>query len=1058
MATTASDIQALYVAYFNRPAEPTGLAFWLARANANGGVNYVANEFANSQEYKDTYAGKSNLAIVDQIYLNLFGRHAEAAGLVYWAGKLDSGELKFGNVALIISQSAQGADLVAVQSKISAATQFTSSLTTGDEILGYDGTAANAVLKAWLAGINTDAQLKAATTTTALDSVAASAAAAKDLATATPAVLTTGVDTITGTAGNDIINATGKTFTALDSIDGSTGSNTLNIVDADATQGTGLPGLVTLKNIQKINVVTTGTIGNVAATTPAVAEVKTYTFTDPAATGHELDVSVAGGTATTTGDLGADATSAAAAFAAIVNTLYGATIAVAAAGVVTITAPVAGTPLPSIAITLGTGALAGDIPAVATTTANAAAVVGTDVVYDLTGDAALTTLTASANGSVNVKVGAAVASTVTTTKGAVTVSGGVSVKSTGATAAESFTGAALTSVDATGGTSVTANDLSSGTSTGTLKSVALTSNNGAAVLTGDQLTTVSLTKSKGSVSIVNGTLKHTLTLNTNDVGNDTGPAYLQVVDNNAAVINLTNSGAKATTTSFLNLDSTGATKLAVTNSADLTLDAGGLTNLTSLTVAGAGSFTSDVQTLANLVTIDASASTGANDLTVAGATVGIVVKGGSGDDSVTVIGALDAKAAITLGAGNDTYTFSTAAAAGATVSGGEGTDTLAVADGSKIDADAAKVYSGFEVLDVTKGTGHYDMSILGLTAVVLNDNLTGATFIDSAAAGTTISITSKEEAALVTGQDLNFALKTATGTNDTLTLNLTAVDGNDDGTASGSVTVTKLIAADIENIKIASSVAAVDADDASTQADESTTADEYTNTITDMTVAAAKTVTITGNAHTVITALNDTVLTKFDASATTGGVELLATDSTKAVTFIGGSGKDVYVGTDNGDTISGGAGADTITLGTGAKDTLVYLKSSDSVLSLVDTNADGTADALDGFDVVGGFVSATDKVDLSGLGLASGTVRGAITVKSAVADFAFATVKDFLANESADFFNDGVADRAVAFVTDGTDGFLFVDTNKDGNFNAGTDLAIKLLGVTALQVTDISFG
>lgn len=232
-----------------------------------------------------------------------------------------------------------------------------------------------------------------------------------------------------------------------------------------------------------------------------------------------------------------------------------------------------------------------------------------------------------------------------------------------------------------------------------------------------------------------------------------------------------------------------------------------------------------------------------------------------------------------------------------------------------------------------------------------------------------------------------------------------------------------------------------------------------------LTVADAKTVTVSGNAHTVITSLVDTLLTKFDASTSTGGVELLLTNSTKAVTFIGGSGDDVYHGTANGDTISGGAGADIIDLGvvagpgTPSKDTLVYLKASDSILSLVDTNGDGTTDALKGFDVVTGFESAIDKIDLSGLGLATGTARGSIAVKAAIADFSFASVKDFIAAEATDFFNDGIADRAVAFVTDGaTGGFLFVDTNKDGNFNVGTDLVIALQGVQSLQITDITFG
>ena len=156
--TTATEIQALYVAYFNRPAEPTGLQFWLDRANAKGGADAVANEFSNSKEYTDLFAGKSETTIVNTIYLNLFGRAAEPKGLIEWANKLKSGELNVGNIARTIFLNAQNDDKIAVTNKVAASEAFTKSLDTSTEIVGYDGPAANGVLKAWLSGINTNAQ------------------------------------------------------------------------------------------------------------------------------------------------------------------------------------------------------------------------------------------------------------------------------------------------------------------------------------------------------------------------------------------------------------------------------------------------------------------------------------------------------------------------------------------------------------------------------------------------------------------------------------------------------------------------------------------------------------------------------------------------------------------------------------------------------------------------------------------------------------------------------------------------------------------------------------
>jgi hypothetical protein len=266
MAITATEIQALYVAYFNRPADVLGLSFWVDRANASpNGLAQVANEFSNSDEYRALYANKEPAAIVDAIYMNLFGRHAEAEGLVYWAKKLINKELNIGNVALIISQSAQNEDLVAITAKVSAAESFTNSLTDAAEIIGYSGDAANAIAKTWLAGITDDATLAAATTDAALQAVSDSAVAAHDGVVNAGKSLTltksvdsgaaftggAGVDTFTGVIDNDG-TTNNSTFTALDDLKGGAGVDVLNL-DVIDDNGNGLPN-VTLTSIETVNI------------------------------------------------------------------------------------------------------------------------------------------------------------------------------------------------------------------------------------------------------------------------------------------------------------------------------------------------------------------------------------------------------------------------------------------------------------------------------------------------------------------------------------------------------------------------------------------------------------------------------------------------------------------------------------------------------------------------------------------------------------------------------------------------------------------------------------
>ena len=90
MGINTAAVQRLYVAYFNRPADPAGLQAWELQlgttAATQAQLTTLANTgFSGSAEYAALYAGQSNAQIVNNLYLNLFGRSAEAAGLLHWA-------------------------------------------------------------------------------------------------------------------------------------------------------------------------------------------------------------------------------------------------------------------------------------------------------------------------------------------------------------------------------------------------------------------------------------------------------------------------------------------------------------------------------------------------------------------------------------------------------------------------------------------------------------------------------------------------------------------------------------------------------------------------------------------------------------------------------------------------------------------------------------------------------------------------------------------------------------------------------------------------------------
>ena len=240
MATTnyTTELQKLYVAYFNRPADPAGLAFWNGVVAANGGNTAVVSaDFAGQAEYTAAYAGMNSTQIITQVYQNLFSHGPDAAGRDYWVNALDK---KIFTIDQIVAEVANGAlttDKTAFANKVSAATAFTNAVNTDVEMKAYTGDAANAAAKTFIAGITTDATLAAALTPANLD---ASVAAVVKAGTAF---------TIAGgladlDAANDAIPAFLKTLD-LDK-DGSFTDTTAADIGTEVTTATGVvAGIVT---------------------------------------------------------------------------------------------------------------------------------------------------------------------------------------------------------------------------------------------------------------------------------------------------------------------------------------------------------------------------------------------------------------------------------------------------------------------------------------------------------------------------------------------------------------------------------------------------------------------------------------------------------------------------------------------------------------------------------------------------------------------------------------------------------------------------------------------
>lgn len=662
-----------------------------------------------------------------------------------------------------------------------------------------------------------------------------------------------------------------------------------------------------------------------------------------------------------------------------INTLYGKTIATVNGLVVTVLGE-AGVPTPLIGITVkGNGTtdptIATSVVRAATTTETAAV---NATVYDATGFA--DSVTATAQGDVNLKAAKTAVVTATTTAGTVTVDGGKTVTVV-ATKAVTVGGADITSANVTtattsaavaigatsgttavtpklttatvkGGSDVLVTDETGGTSAGTLTSVTISETADATVtLEGKALTTVNVGKQTvaTNITVTNAdTLDHVFTLSVADTG--TSSAQVEVTNDTAKEVNLTAGG---------------------TNN-NVLIDGDG--SLTKMTVAGAGKLTLAIDSTTAIAAFDASAMTG--DLTLSGLeAVALSVKTGSGKDSFTVVAT--AKQTVDSGAGNDTVTIDAAAAKGSTINLGTGDDVLLMGSSGSVAVDDTLLITSIDGGDgtdtvaasfVTSGNGNQFVNFerLGLTNSTLDASLLTTTTITGlellVGGGTYTSVNS------------NQALLARTSTSGTTTLTMSNVTGAADsysitfaGDNSAATTAPTsanfaagtVVTAGVETINIVSG------------------GSKAWNSITLGANGDAENVVISGAANLDIAFASGfgsvtapaTGVVNIDGSAATGKLDINLANVVEAATGYtvkGGSGADTITVADTVTTIFGGAGADTfkVALAVGDDDSITL-----SDLAVGDKIDFGTAGAFNAT-----AVDVTAQTSLAGaIGVADGT-------------------------------------------------------------------------------------
>ncbi len=490
----------------------------------------------------------------------------------------------------------------------------------------------------------------------------------------------------------------------------------------------------------------------------------------------------------------------------------------------------------------------------------------------------------------------------------------------------------------------------------------------------------------------------------------------------------------------------------VSGDVDLDVDLVGNTKLKTYD-GGMGGGSQEVNVASSGVLASVTTGSGNDIVHLGGETTvrgGVSVDLGAGDDefSSAEAGSVNAASSISGGAGDGDVLHVNAAVAD-------------VGPTNRVTGVKTSIFSGFEILrprvEGAEGAeGAFDLGFHGIRNVELTGSVTGNVELNNAMAGTELNvsgdlsdheITYNQKGAGVEGNDA-----------DSVTVNLHAVGGRADKAASaaaGPVTSgeakSQLTAGDIETIVINSGA---------TPGGTASVGD-YTNEIK-VSGNAVTTLDINGDAMVKVMAQGATSKLKtVDARGNDAGVEVrLDSFANKGpISFHGGDGKDTFnasrgkdviygnggddsvKGRDGNDVITGGAGADMLSGGNG-EDRFRYEKASDSRLSFDSKGVNPT-----GFDRITDFRPGEDAIVLTrALGVTDSDLngQGAILDKGEIESLN----GKYVAAAASDFFSDGADDHMIAAAQWGDGTLIFIDINENGNLDLASDMVIHISTAT----------
>ena len=133
-----NELQKFYIAYFSRPADPSGINYWLSRCYSHEllTLKQISNELSIQDEYLKNISDEQTIELqIHKLYLNLFDRKAEFQWLNYWLELVKKENYSISDIlydllyknqeSKLINSKQLEDDLLILENKVLAANLFT---------------------------------------------------------------------------------------------------------------------------------------------------------------------------------------------------------------------------------------------------------------------------------------------------------------------------------------------------------------------------------------------------------------------------------------------------------------------------------------------------------------------------------------------------------------------------------------------------------------------------------------------------------------------------------------------------------------------------------------------------------------------------------------------------------------------------------------------------------------------------------------------------------------------------------------------------------------------